>query len=362
MSSFGYTWFKKDVTDPTCILNITDGAILISNYRINGTYWDAFNVSNVTYFYFNESTKNWDFIGTNSTYPDFTMGWNVPSILEDNINVTLRAICNDTAGNSANDTRMGIIVDTVNQKPRIWNLWVRDYNDFIISETMTGVNVYFTVNVTDSDPYRNISYIQGNFTLPNGTSVYKNFTMSPAGKQYTHNWTYVIPYNAKNSPPNATINVTAYDRDKAWNTTNRSLWIRKTVEFVLYNAPINFSLAYPLQKVTAMTGQGWPLYAAMEGNVKMNLTQKAKEDLIGMVIQNEKIGIRNVTWNVNTTGPFSQLVATDYLIINRSVTPGFDQPIYYKLDVPSITPQKYGGQVDIYGNCSNDVSCQEEYP
>jgi len=362
MSSFGYTWFKKDVTDPTCILNITDGAILILNYRINGTYLDTFNVSNVTYFYYNESTKIWNLTGINSTYPDFTWGWNVPSILEDKINVTLRAVCNDTAGNSANDTRMGVIVDTINQNPRIWNLWIRDDYDFIMTETGTGVNVYFTVNATDPDPYRNISYIQGNFTLPNGTSIYKNFTMSPLGKPYTHNWTYVIPYNTKYSPPNGTINVTAYDYDRAWNTTNRSLWIRKTVFFDLYNAPINFSLVYPRQKVDALPGQGWPLYAQIEGNVKMNLTQKAKEDLIGMIIQNEKIGIRNVTWNVNTTGPFSQLVATDYLIINRSVGPGYDQPIYYKLDVPSIMPQRYGGQVDIYGNCSKDVSCQEEYP
>ena len=368
MSNFGYTWFRKDVTDPTCILNITDGVILISNYRINGTYWDAFNVSNVTYFYYNETTKLWNLTGINSTYPDFTWGWNVPPVLEDNINITLRATCNDTAGNSANDTRMGIIVDTVNQKPRIWGLWIRDDSDFIKTETSTGVNAIFTVNATDSDPYRNISYIQGNFTLPNGTvsqpngiNFYKNFTTALIGKPYMYNWTFVIPPNAMHGPPNATINVTVYDRDHAGNTTNRTLWIRKTVEFVLNNTPINFSMVRPLQNVNASWNQGWPLYADIGGNIELNLTQKATEDLKGMDYPNEKIGIRNVTWNVtNNTDLFSQLIYTDYLIINKSIKPGYSQPIYYRLNVPSIIPQKYSGVVNIYANCS--VSCNEEYP
>lgn len=109
----------------------------------------------------------------------------------------------------------------VNRPPQIWNLFIRNLNDDIITETATGIARLITVNASDLDG--NLDYVKANFTWPNGTMVYQNLT-NVVNKPYTYSWTYVLPYEMPYSLPNATITVTAYDTAGASNKTNTTLW------------------------------------------------------------------------------------------------------------------------------------------
>ncbi|MDI6826301.1 MAG: NosD domain-containing protein [Candidatus Aenigmarchaeota archaeon] len=238
-----------------------------------------------------------------------------------------------------NDTQDAII--KMNVPPRIWNLVVRDIYGNPITSTGTGVAVNITVNVSDS----NLNYVEGNFTWPNGTKVYKNLTYYPTNN-YTHNWTYAIHISMP--PGTAYIKVTAYDDFGSSNSTNTTLIIDETYTLDLDNTPINFSTVNPGQVVNAITGKGWPLLAIVSGNVPINLSQRGEDFLTGLIDPNERIDIRNMTWNTSESGYFSALTNT-YTLVNKSLQPGYDQPIYYKLNTPPVRPQSYGGLVYVCG-------------
>ncbi len=232
---------------------------------------------------------------------------------------------------------------SLNQPPNIWNLVVRNfYTDEPITETATGAKINITVNV--SDPNNNIDYVEANFTWPNGTIVYANLT-SIEGKNYTHVWNYSLPYEMPNGT--AIINVTTYDSFGYANSTNTTLTILENIEIVLENQPINFTSVYPGIEVNATTYQGWPLNVIVLGNVPVNLTQKG-EHMTGKVNPSVDIKVENITWNQTDLGLFSGLT-TDYVLINESKQHGEQQYIYYKLKVPVIEPQPYGGNVYIKG-------------
>jgi len=238
-----------------------------------------------------------------------------------------------------NDTDSAFVEIITNKPPEIWNLYVRDLYGDSITETGTGVKVNITVNVSDD----NLDYVEGEFTFPNGTSVYKNLTYYPNDK-YMYNWTYTISFDVPNGT--AKINVTAYDELGAWNDMNTTLEIWNTIEFVFENDPINFSIAVPGQIRDALPDQGWPLLAVIQGNTLTNLSQSAEEHLKGIIYPTENIGIRNITWNTNTSESFTEL-SDSALIVNDSVQPGYSQPIYYRLNVPTVKNQTYGGIVNI---------------
>jgi hypothetical protein len=196
------------------------------------------------------------------------------------------------------------------------------------------------------DPVKNISYITGNFTWPNGTINYENLTKSLDTKPYMYNWTYVIHPNM--SPGNASINVTVYDRYGLSNSTNISLIIQPTKELDIDNAPVNFSTVKPGQEVNATQNRGWPLKVVVGGNTPLNISQMGEEYLTGVTYPSIRIYIRNITWNQSDTGTFSQL-SPNFIIVNQSVSPGRDQLIYYKMYVPTVRPQQYGGNITIKG-------------
>jgi len=235
---------------------------------------------------------------------------------------------------------------TISQNPiNIWNLVVRNYIDEQpIVQTMTGVRVLITVNVSG-----NINYVEGNFTWPNGTIVLQNLTFNETSK-YTHNWTYTIPLSMpySDSLPNASINITAYGYGFS-NKTSTTLKILKTAELTILNNPVNFSIVNPGQQVNASQNQGWPLYVNVQGNTPLNLSQNASAYLVGRTNPNGKIKIENITWNTTISGQtlFTNLT-TIYKFINETV-PFFNQSIFYKLFVPSVEPQDYGGQIYICG-------------
>jgi len=340
-------YIKIDKTDPTCILsNPENSQILESPYTLNGTYIDGSGISNVTYKFYNTTIADWQEIGTNYTSP-YTYEWYVPDILEDETNLTLMAVCVDNLGNDANDTKTGIVVDLYNQSPNIWNLTVRNENDVEIEKTITGRIVIITVNASDADSARNISYIEGNFTWPNGTIDYGNFSKSPMDKPYMYNWTYAIHPNMPNGT--ASINVTVYDKFGLSNSTNTSLIIQPTKELDIENDTfINFSMVKPGQEVNAVENQGWPLKVIVGGNTPLNISQNGSEYLVGVVNPWIRIYIRNITWNQSDLGTFSSLT-TNFVRVNDSLGPGESQPIYYKLSVPTVERQNYGGEITIKG-------------
>jgi hypothetical protein len=239
-----------------------------------------------------------------------------------------------------NKTKYAVV--SINRPPRIWNLVVRDTMGNPIDWTGTGVVVNITVNVSDE----NLDYVEGKFTWPNGTEVYENLTYHPTNN-YTHNWTYTIPWSM---PPGvANITVTAYDIPGLFNSTNTTLIINETYTLDLINTPINFSTVSPGRIVNASSGEGWPLLVVVTGNVPVNLSQRGEPYLTGLIDSTERIGINNITWNTSASGLFSELSSSYYLLVNKSLQPGYDQPIYYKLNVPSVKPQRYGGLVYICG-------------
>jgi len=235
-------------------------------------------------------------------------------------------------------------VTLINQPPKIWNLTTRNENDVEIDETITGRIVIITVNA--SDPDNDIDYIEGNFTWPNGTMDYENLTASPVDKPYMYNWTYVIHPNMPNG--SAFINVTVYDQFGLANSTNTTLKILPTKELGVYNDPVNFSTVNPGQNVIAIENQGWPLKVTVGGNIPLNISQMGEEYLTGATMPSIRIYIRNITWNQSEIGIFSQL-SPSFIIVNESINPGGNQLIYYKMYVPSVEPQKYGGNITIKG-------------
>ncbi len=282
--------------------NLTDS----SGYAIYS--WNTSDVAEGTYYPKCNITDN------------STLYYNV-SVAEDNTTITLSS----------------------NQAPKIWNLVVRNfYNDNPITETATGVWVNITVNVSDSD--NNLDYVEANFTWPNGTTVYSNLTLVQ-GKNYTHVWNYSLPYEM----PNGTviINVTAYDTFGYANTTNTTLTILENIEIVLENTPVNFSSVNPGTETQALQYQGWPLNISVLGNVPVNISQTG-EDLIGKTIPSLNIQVGNITWNQTSSGLFSQLTTT-HTVVNSSKKHGDYQYIYYKLNVPVVEPQPYGGNLIIKG-------------
>jgi len=241
--------------------------------------------------------------------------------------------------NQANTT----ITLSTNQAPNIWNLVVRNfYTGEPTTETATGVIINITVNVSDSD--NNLNYVEANFTWPNGTMIYANLTLIQM-KNYTHVWNYTLPYNMPNGT--AIINVTAYDTFGYANSTNITLTIFETIEIVLENQAINFSSVNPGIEIEALQYQGWPLNVSILGNVQVNISQ-AGEDLTGKIDPSVDIRVENITWNQTDSGLFSQLI-TSYTIVNSSKKHGENQYIYYKLNVPIVKPQPYGGNVYIKG-------------
>jgi hypothetical protein len=236
-------------------------------------------------------------------------------------------------------------VSLVNQPPNIFNLKVRDTNNETIGETNPSVTIRITVNVTDAD--NNLDYVQANFTWPNGTIVLQNMSYLPCGN-WTHIWNYSLPISVPASPPNATINVTAYDTQQAANTTNTSIIINEYAELSLTNTPINFTEVIPAQIVNATESQGWPLNISVNGNVPLNLTQRG-EDLVGLVNPSIKILVSNITWNQTISGIFSAL-STAWQTVANNTQPGSFNTSYYKLYVPTISPQPYGGNITIQGS------------
>jgi len=230
-----------------------------------------------------------------------------------------------------------------NKPPRIWNLTVRKYeDDKPINKSITGRIIIFTVNVSDS----NLDYVKGNFTWPNGTIVYENLTESLSSKPYMYNWTYALHPNIPNGT--AYINVTAYDKFDLSNSTNTTLEILPTKELVIENDPVNFSTVKPARWVDAVENRGWPLKVIVGGNVPLNVSQMGEEYLTGAAYPSIRIYIRNITWNQTQTGNFSQL-SPGFAVVNESISPGKNQPIYYKMYVPPVTPQEYGGSITIKG-------------
>jgi hypothetical protein len=242
--------------------------------------------------------------------------------------------------NSTLQTIYITVQDTI--APNIWNLKIRDTSDAIITSTITGVAIRITVNVTDTMIY----YVRGNFTYPNGTNVTQDLVQASPTSPYTHIWTYNLPEDVP--PGEAKINVTAYDTAGNANSTNTTLTIEETAYLDLYNQPINFTQVIPAQTVNASVNYGWPLLASTGGNIPMNLTQKG-EDLMGLIDANEKIIVSNITWNQTTGGTFSSLASAWQTVANNT-QPGTNQSIYYKLYVPTIKPQNYGGNVTIKGS------------
>jgi hypothetical protein len=246
----------------------------------------------------------------------------------------------------ANDTnnKWNVSENSFNTTPSmisIWNLVIRDVpNEQPIVETITGVAVIISVNVSGD-----INYVEGNFTWPNGTMVYKNLT-EISNKNYTHNWTYVVPYAM--SVGTARINVTAYDKSGLKNSTNTTLNILETAVLSLLNDPINFSTVSAGKLVNATEMRGWPLLAVVQGNVPMNLSQAAEGDLMGQTKPNVKIGLNNVTWNTTDYGIFRELT-TQFMKIVENIMPNNNQSIYYKLNVPTVEPQYYSGNISIKG-------------
>jgi hypothetical protein len=224
---------------------------------------------------------------------------------------------------------------------KIWNLVIRDVpGELPIVKTITGVAVIISVNVSGD-----INYVEGNFTWPNGTMVYKNLT-EISNKIYTHNWTYTILYVMPVGI--ARINVTAYDKYGFTNSTNTTLNISETAVLSLLNDPINFSTVSTGKVVNATEMRGWPLLAVVQGNMPMNLSQAAEGDLVGQTKSNIKIGVKNVTWNTTDYGIFSNLT-TQFMRIVDNIMPNNNQSIYYKLNVPTVEPQYYSGNVSIKG-------------
>jgi hypothetical protein len=269
-------------------------------------------------------------------------------------------VVNSTAGSTikwkvyVNDTSKNgnvseNIFNTTPQKTiNIWNLAVRRSTDGQpITESRTGINVIISVNVSGD-----ISYVQGNFTWPNGTIVLQNLTLNETAN-YNYNWTYYISLSMPCSEqfcnyPNASINVTAYDIYGYSNSTNTTLIILETVELTVYG-PVNFSMVNPGSQVSAIEYHGWPLKVYVAGNTPINLSQNASSYLSGKINPNQKIKIENITWNTsNSTQAIFTNLTTSYKFINK--TDQFsNQSIYYKLFVPPVEPQDYGGDIYICG-------------
>jgi hypothetical protein len=229
---------------------------------------------------------------------------------------------------------------TISSIPQIWNLAVRNNTGYKIDQIPSGHTIIISVNVSGS-----INYIQGNFTWPNGTVVLQNLTLNETS-DHNYNWTYWLPTNMPAGT--AQINVTAYNIYGLANSTNTTLEILEYFEVVLNNNPVNFSSVYPNNIVNATPGNGWPLLAITQGNVNINLTQYGDPYLTGLVDNKEKILISNITWNsTNITSYFSQLTETE-IVVNDSIPNGtWQQPIYYRFNVPQVNPQKYGGMIYI---------------
>jgi len=301
--------------------------------------------------FYNVSETTTSFLGTNTTNSSghAVFYWNTTGLSPGNYypkcNITNSSSLyyNVTDDNEANTT----INLYSNNPPNIWNLVIRDFNTSEpITQTSTGVTINITVNVTDPD--YNLAYVEANFTWPDGTIVYKNLT-SVTGKNYTHVWNYTLPWDIPNGT--ATINVTAYDVYGQANSTNTTLIILETISLTLTNKPVDFSIVYPGQIVNATPGYGWPLNVGVDGNVLVNLTQNASAYLTGLDDPTDKIGIGNVTWNTSDSGTFTPLKTT-YSIVNESVQSGQIIPIYYRLFVPLVKPQPYGGYLYIRGEQS----------
>lgn len=328
-----------------------DGDYLIGDViTLNCSVLDA-NLStpiqNYLVNFYNETATASSFIGTNKTDSSgyAIHQWNATGLSEGiyypKCNITNNATLYYNVSVPAANTTINL---TQNEPPNIWNLVVRDTSDVPRTSTNPGVDIRITVNI--SDPDDNIDYVEANFTWPNGTMVYHNLT-NITGKPYTHNWTYALPVNMPNGT--ALINVTVYDTKGATNSTNTTLTINMYAELDLDNYPINFSIAIPGRNVSAVSNYGWPLLAQVQGNWPLNLTQNATEYLTGLSDPTVKIYIRNITWNTTESGKFTTISTTE-MVVNASTQPGYDQPIYYRLYVPVVKNQSYGGMVYIHGS------------
>jgi hypothetical protein len=325
----------------------------ISNY--NQTYYTLINPLSYSTGS-EESVIGWVNDTWNSTnFNGLKSAWsNVTKVVNSKANAWIAwcVYANDTSNNwnrTSCDNPFTYNTTQVN-RAKIWNLAVRNsYTGNKIDQTVTGVAVIISVNVSGD-----INYVEGNFTWPNGTIVMHNLTLNVTDK-YTHNWTYTIPLDMpySNPLPNASINVTAYDIYGSSNSTNTTLIILETVELTLLNNPVNFSVVKPGQQVNATSNQGWPLYVNVKGNTVVNLSQNASAYLTGRTNPSVQIKIENVTWN---TSNYSQAIftqmSTNYIFINKT-TKSFNQSIYYKLFVPPVQPQDYGGLINIKGEGSS---------
>jgi len=327
-----------------------DGDYVIGNIiTLNCSVLDANTSSPIQDYlvkFYNETDTASSLLGTNLTDSSghAIYRWNTSDVAEG----TYYPKCNIT-DNSTLYYNVSVGEDNTtitfspNQAPNIWNLVVRNfYNDNPITETATGVWINITVNISDSD--NNLDYVETNFTWPNGTIVYSNLTLIQ-GKNYTHVWNYSLPYEMPNGT--AIINVTAYDTFAYANTTNTTLTILENIEIVLENTPVNFSSVNPGTETQAVQYQGWPLNISVLGNVPVNISQTG-EDMIGKTIPSVNIKVGNITWNQSSTGLFSQMTTT-YTLVNTSKKHGDYQYIYYKLNVPVVEPQPYGGDLIIKG-------------
>jgi parallel beta-helix repeat protein len=339
-------YIRIDWDDPVCNLTIPNSQILVSPYILNGTFNDSNSgIANVTYYNLTNNAN--DIIGTNYT-ANYTYKWDVPSSLENNINVTLMAVCYDNAGNSANDTETGIVVDMINSPPQIWNLRVRNLTDYPIDTVWPRNLVLITVNASDSDPVRNISYVECNFTDVNKSEIkIFNLTEAKPGHDYTHNESLFIKYYW--GPGQGWVNVTVYDRDRNYSKATTNITILEGYELALYNNPINFSISIPGTEKNATDKQGWPMIIQNYGNIPVNVSQNASYYLTGLSNPNVRILINNITWNQTDTGNFSELTNFDK-IINATLQPGKNQSIYYKMKIPALYPQDYGGLVTYHGS------------
>jgi hypothetical protein len=295
-----------------------------------GLSYAIFSLDNCTGMFTN--ITNMDLTGT-SAWSNFTVTINSTPKCK----IQWKVYANDTSNN------WNISENSFNTTAplKIWNLVIRDVpGELPIVKTITGVAVIISVNVSGD-----INYVEGNFTWPNGTMVYKNLT-EISNKIYTYNWTYTILYVMPVGI--ARINVTAYDKYGFTNSTNTTLNISETAVLSLLNDPINFSTVSTGKVVNATEMRGWPLLAVVQGNMPMNLSQAAEEDLVGQTKSNIKIGVKNVTWNTTDYGIFSNLT-TQFMRIVDNIMPNNNQSIYYKLNVPTVEPQYYSGNVSIKG-------------
>lgn len=341
-------YIRIDWDDPVCNLTIPNSQVLQSPYILNGTYSDSISgIANVTYYNLTNNAN--DKIGTNTTSP-FTYQWFVPNSLENNVNVTIMAVCYDNAGNSANDTEYGIKVDLYNTPPQIWNLKVRELTDYPIDKVWP-MNMYLiTVNASDEDPVRNISYVECNFTdVKNGEIKIFNLTDAKSGHDYTHNESLFIKYYW--GPGQGWVNVTVYDKDGQYNKTTTNITIVDSIYLVLDNNPINFSVSIPGTEKNATDKRGWPLIIQNYGNVPVNISQNASLYLTGLNDPNVKILITNITWNQTDKGSFSELTNYDK-IINGTLQSSNNQSVYYKMRIPALKSQDYGGIVIYHGSKS----------